>query len=100
MLFTSRGRRASRPHRLIAAGLLLSVFLLPLHVHAFISAAQIAKECSCLHGNRTQLASAPAAEDWAPSPLVSFFSVFEPRESGRFSIGRSAIRAPPSESPL
>jgi len=100
MLFAASGKRAASFRRLTAAGLFLFVFFIPLHFHSFASEAQIAKECSCLRGNRTQLASAPAPTDWVPSPFVSFFSPSEPQGPDRFTIARRAIRAPPPENSL
>jgi len=42
-------------HRLIGAVLLAFLVFLPLHYHAFTPTAQVAKECACVHGTRTQL---------------------------------------------
>ncbi len=41
--------------RLIGAILLAFLVFLPLHYHAFTPTAQVAKECACVHGTRTQL---------------------------------------------
>ena len=42
-------------HRLIGAILLVFLVFLPLHYHAVTATSQLAKECSCVHGTRTQL---------------------------------------------
>jgi hypothetical protein len=53
----------ARARHWISVFLLIAVFFLPLHFHAISAASQVAKECNCLHGSRTQagLASAPSA---------------------------------------
>ena len=44
--------------RWISALLFLAVFFLPIHIHlATAATAQLSKECSCVQGTRTQLAS-------------------------------------------
>jgi hypothetical protein len=57
------------PHnlrRFIGAGMLLFVFFLPLHFHPFAAKAQVAKECSCVHGNHTDAGLAAAPALWIP----------------------------------
>jgi hypothetical protein len=54
-VFTSGIKKWPNVRRFVGAGLLLFVFLLPFHFH-FSATAQVSKECSCVHGNRTQLA--------------------------------------------
>jgi hypothetical protein len=72
---TSGRKRSAAFHRLIAAGLFLFVFCLPLHAHYSTSEPQVAKECACLHGSRTQMASATDAAEWIPSfPSSSLFT--------------------------
>ena len=96
MPFASRGERAARLHRLIAAGLFLFVFFLPLHAHYFASDPQITKDCACLHGSRTQMASAPVAADCAPIFQLSPVFSDEPQVVSCSSVGFHAIRAPPA----
>jgi hypothetical protein len=56
--------------RYVGAGILLFVFFLPLHFHHLAVTAQIAKECSCVHGTRTQAGLAPAPAVWTPVLLA------------------------------
>jgi hypothetical protein len=83
--------------RWISAFLFVSVFALPLHFHAASAlSSQITKECTCLHGTRTQLGmvavaihSAPALHlDLEPSPKAQCFS--------QIVTDLSTIRAPPA----
>ena len=78
-----------------AAVLLLAVFALPLHLHFFTPTAQIAEECSCYYGVRTQAGLAPAPADWTPTFQASFIVLHEPQLLGSHSFGSYAIRAPP-----
>jgi hypothetical protein len=82
-------------HRLAAAVLLLAVFALPFHLHFFTPAAQLAQECSCYHGVRTQAGLAPAPADWTPTFQASFVVLHEPQLLGSHTFGSYAIRAPP-----
>jgi len=52
--------------RFIGAGILLFVFFLPLHFHPVATTVQAAKECTCVHGTRAQLAPAPDLATYAP----------------------------------
>src|SRR5215510_1512546 len=90
--------RVKHPHalrRFVSAGILLCVFFLPLHFHPAATTAQVAKECSCLHGTRTQAGLSPASAGWTPvlttepvaSETLDWFSYV------RFQI--HSIRAPP-----
>ena len=79
-----------------ATVLLLAVFALPFHLHFFTPTAQIAQECSCYHGVRTQAGLAPVAADWTPTFQASFLVLCEPQLLGSHSFGSYAIRAPPS----
>jgi len=45
---------ASGRRRLVGLLLFLTVFFLPLHFHSVTVTAQVAKECGCLYGSRTQ----------------------------------------------
>jgi len=59
--------------RAVSVATLLFVFFLPLHVH-FSLTAQVAKECSCLHGTRTQLAPQIDSPTVAPTLQVKVFA--------------------------
>jgi len=81
--------------RYVGAGILLFVFFLPLHFHAVAATAQVAKECSCLHGSRTESGLSPAPAVCAPlltaQPIAS--EIFDCFSTVRFQI--HGIRAPP-----
>jgi hypothetical protein len=91
-------RRMKNPHdlrRFVGAGMLLFVFFLPLHFHPVAATAQVAKECSCVHGTRTAAGLAPAPVGWAPvlttQPVAS--ESLDWLSYVRFQI--HGIRAPP-----
>jgi hypothetical protein len=65
-VFTSGIEKRSNVRRFVGAGLLLFVFLLPFHFH-FSATAQVSKECSCVHGNRTQFALTADIATCAPA---------------------------------
>lgn len=88
--------RSLNSRRLAAVVLLLAVFFLPLHFHFFTLTAQLSKECSCVHGNRTQIGLAPATTDWTPIFQPSFLTVYEAQVLAWFSVNSHAIRAPPA----
>lgn len=85
-----------RGRRFIGLFLFLAVFLLPLHFHVAVAAPHVAKECSCLHGSRTDAGTAallalalPVVDHW---PLEFF-----PQSEFAFHvISSKASRAPPS----
>ena len=54
-MFASEMKTDLQLRRVIVSATLLFVFFLPLHFH-FYSSSQVAKECVCLHGTRTQVA--------------------------------------------
>jgi hypothetical protein len=61
--------RMKHPHalrRFVSAGILLFVFFLPLHFHSVAAKAQVTKECSCVHGTRTEAGLAVAPFNWIP----------------------------------
>ena len=75
--------------------LLLSVFFLPLHYHPLGTAAQITKDCSCVHGTRTEVGLTSAS---VGSTLV--FTTFRltgdiQDSTGSLLIASGHIRAPP-----
>jgi hypothetical protein len=71
-----------RLRRWVSALLFLSIFFLPLHIHVATAAtAQLGKECSCVQGTRTQLASStggPVCVPQFPSTrlAISFTAVW------------------------
>ena len=78
----------------VSAALLLFIFFLPLHVHVVL-AAPLAKECACIHGQRTQLALHTAAPAIAP-PLHSVVIAVPPVSFRKFEkFFSQVIRGPP-----
>jgi hypothetical protein len=81
--------------RAVSLVALLFVFFLPLHFHLSLT-GQVAKECSCVHGTRTQLAPLVDSPTLAPSLQATLFVA--PRVStgaGDWSIAQK-VRGPPS----
>jgi hypothetical protein len=64
----------SNVRRLIGAVLLAFLVFLPLHYHAATPTAQLAKECACIHGTRTQLALQADSTVVAPAFLAAGFA--------------------------
>lgn len=100
VLFPGVRMRVACTRRLIGVILFVSVFFLPLHVHLFISTAQVTKDCSCYHAGRTQLGAAPALVSWTPGIQLEFISVYEPYFLGSPPVSSRTIRAPPTITPL
>jgi hypothetical protein len=94
--------RASVPksRRLISLLLFLTVFSLPLHFHPVAATAQVAKECSCLHGSRIESGLSPAPAVYAPLLTAQAVAseIFDCFSTVRFQI--HGIRAPPLTSSL
>jgi hypothetical protein len=88
-------RKGSPVLRVVGLLLLFAVFGLPLHSHALTEAPRITKECSCLHGTRTQ--TAPAQNTAPPAPLIeaNFLEIVQPQIRTHFLITFLSIRAPP-----
>jgi hypothetical protein len=76
---------------------LLFVFFLPFHFHPAAASVQLAKECSCLHGTRSEAGLAPAPVDWSPVPASQTVASesFDWLVYGQFQ--NHGIRAPPSQ---
>jgi len=81
--------------RLVSLLLFIAVFFLPLHFHPAAATAQVAKECSCVHGTRTEAGLAPAAAGWTPVLTAQTVAkeFFDCLSYARFQI--HGIRAPP-----
>ena len=90
-----------RLRRWISALLFLSVFFLPLHIHfATAATAQLSKECSCVQGTRTQLASAvDVPHATAPVELNVVASECESLAT-HFWFDSQKVRGPPTMTPL
>jgi hypothetical protein len=59
--------------RAVSSATLLFVLFLPLHFH-FSLTGQIAKECSCVHGTRTQLAPQTVSTALVPTLQFTIFA--------------------------
>lgn len=90
----------SNGRRLIGILLFLAVFFLPLHVHSATLAAQVTKECSCVHGARTQAGLAPELVSWTPFLACHFVANESQDFPWSLSILIRDIRAPPTPAGL
>ena len=92
--------RMKNPHdlrRFIGAGMLLFVFFLALHFHPLAATAQVAKECSCVQGTRTEAGLAPAPAAWAPVLTAQPVASESLDWLGYVRFQNRGIRAPPSQ---
>jgi hypothetical protein len=92
LLLTSRSRTNNL--RLIGAGLLFFIFFLPLHSHP-VAPPQLAKECACIHGNRTQIGLALDPVSCTPAFQETVIVLCEPKLSSWVFLDLRSIRAPP-----
>jgi hypothetical protein len=82
--------------RWVSVCLLLAVSFLPLHFHATSPiASQIAKECICLHGSRTQANLISTAIVCAPVVIVCTPVPVTQLEFVSLAVGIPSSRAPP-----
>jgi hypothetical protein len=97
-LVTAIGSKASAPRRvrLVSLLLFLTVFFLPLHFHPLAVTAHITKECSCIHGARTEMGIAPVQVDWTPPIQQVSYEPFELQLSSGLVTTLQLIRAPPA----
>jgi hypothetical protein len=90
--------RMKHPHalrRFISAGILLFVFFLPLHFHSIAAKAQVTKECSCVHGTRTEAGLAVAPVSWIPVLAAQTVASTSLDGLGHVLFDNHGIRAPP-----
>jgi hypothetical protein len=95
---TASSPKTSAPQRfrLVSLLLFLTVFFLPLHFHPIAATAHVAKECSCVHGTRTEMGMAPAEVDWTPPIRQVFQEPFKPQFFSGLVTSLQSIRAPPA----
>lgn len=86
--------------RLIGAVLLVFLVFLPLHYHAATPTAQVAKECACVHGTRTQLALQADSPVVAPTFLATCFAAHYVFSSAGDWSPLQKVRGPPSSASL
>jgi hypothetical protein len=91
----SSGASTSKSFRSVGLLLLLTVFFLPLHFHSLTATAHVAKECSCIHGAKTQTGMVPVLVDWVPPVQQLAYQPVETPISSRLVLVRPLIRAPP-----
>ena len=94
-VFSPRMRHPHSLRRFVSAGILLFVFFLPLHFHPVAATAQVTKECSCVHGNRTEAGLAATPINWIPVLTAQTVAkdFFDSLSYVRYQI--HGIRAPP-----
>jgi hypothetical protein len=80
---------------LVGAALLVFVFFLPLHFHAVDESRQLGHECSCIHGTRTQLGSAPSSVMAAVASAVFFVMAERVESLVSLAVESDSARAPP-----
>lgn len=90
------GKNAKRrTRRLVGAVALLFIFFLPLHFH-FSLTSQVAKECSCIHGTRTQLVAPAGSPTIVPIFVAMRFAArYQVSWGGDWS-GLQMVRGPPA----
>jgi hypothetical protein len=86
----------SRRVRVVSLLVFLTVFFLPLHFHPIAATAHVTKECSCIHGARTEMGAAPVQMDWTPAIREVFLESFEPQFFSSSVARLQSIRAPPA----
>jgi len=84
-----------RPRRWIGAIVFLALFFLPLHFH-FSVAAQVSKECSCVHGTRTQLALHDKEAIVAPLPRIAILTPPNSKSVVSHRTRSHNVRGPPA----
>ena len=82
--------------RFVGVFLFLAVFCLPLHFHAAVATPQLAKECSCFHGSRTEAGFAPPPAKWLPAVTYQLIEFCFQTELVFRPVSSKASRAPPS----
>ena len=81
--------------RIVGILLIFAVFGLPLHSHALTETPRIAKECSCIHGTRTEAGIVAASTAWRPLAQLGHCEICEPQLHSYGVVSFFSIRAPP-----
>jgi len=87
--------RVFQPRRWIGAIVFLALFFLPLHFH-FSAVAQVSKECSCVHGTRTQLALHDHEPIVAPVPRIAILTPANSESVVSHQTRSPNVRGPPA----
>jgi hypothetical protein len=84
-------------YRWISVLLFVTVFSLAFHFHAASAlTSQITKECSCVHGTRTQIGLTAVALQCVPALQFNLQESLQPQLIPQVVSGSQAIRAPPA----
>jgi len=95
MILARLGKTSRTNRRLVVLCLFLTLVFLPLHMHGLTDTPKVTKECSCLHGSRTEVGWVPVATQWAAPIQFALRQTFEPQSVSQVIAGFQAIRAPP-----
>ena len=96
MTLAHEGNKRSTNRRLVGVCLFLAMVFLPLHTHALAENPKVTKECSCLHGTRTEVGLVPVALHWTPPINFILCELFDPQVVSHVVSAFQAIRAPPA----
>ena len=91
----SEAMGARKRRRVIGIFLLAAVFFLPLHFHAAAATPQLAKECCCIHGSRTDAGLVIALTTWAPVVVTQWVPVISQTGLIYRPVSCKSSRAPP-----
>jgi hypothetical protein len=98
-MFASEMKTDLQLRRVIVSATLLFVFFLPLHFH-FYSSSQVAKECVCLHGTRTQVAVGSNVAVHAPQLWILSIPEHAVSIWTEEKLEQIYVRGPPSQASL
>jgi hypothetical protein len=96
-VFNPRMKNPDALRRFVSAGMLLFVFFLPFHFHSVAAKAQVTKECSCVHGTRTEAGLAVAPVKWIPVLAAQTVASASLDGLSYVLFDNHGIRAPPSQ---
>ena len=82
--------------RWVNVSLLITLFFLSLHFHVAVTAPQLAKECSCIHGSRTEAGLATPPAGGVPVVAYQLIESCCETEFVFHAVSTKASRAPPS----
>ena len=82
--------------RWVGVFLFLTIFFLPLHFHVAVTTPQLAKECSCIHGSRTEAGLAAPPAGCVPVVAYQLIEFCSETEFVFHAVSSKASRAPPS----
>jgi hypothetical protein len=88
--------RPLKGRRLIGFFLFLAVFFLPLHFHAAVPTPKLAKECSCIHGSRTEAGLTAPPAKWVPVVIYQSIELDSQTEFVSRTVSSRSSRGPPS----